>query len=97
MGKPNRMTLALRPLQGGSYTQLLLLGPVPSAPVPLNLRRLLTMFSHWNGYPVEVVLSVDKQTAGWCEIWTDALSAVPARHLEVSFHIAPAADASEPR
>jgi hypothetical protein len=91
------MTLMLRPLGGGSYTQLLLLGPVPSSPVPLNLRRLLTMFSDWSGYPVDVVLSVDKQTAGWCEVWTDALCAVPARHLEVTFHRAPSFDASGSR
>jgi hypothetical protein len=91
------MTLTLRPLAGGSYTQLLLLGSVPSAPVPLNLRRLLTMFSNWSGYPVDVVLSVDKQTAGWCEVWTDALCAVPARHLEVTFYPALSPDASGTR
>lgn len=89
MKKPDRMTLTLRPLAGGSYTQLLLLGSVPSSPVPLNVRRLLTMFSNWSGCPVDVVLSVDAQTAGWCEVWTEALCAVPERHLEVTFHRAP--------
>jgi hypothetical protein len=80
------MTLELRPLYGGSYTQLSLSGPVPSA--PQGLRCLLTTFALWNGYPVGVVLSVDAQTAGWCEVWTDALCSVPARHLEVRFEVA---------
>lgn len=83
MKKPDRMTLELRPLDGGSYTQLSLSGPLPS--VPVGLRRLLTWLAHWNGYPVDVVLFVDKQTAGWCEVWTDALASVPDRHLEVRF------------
>lgn len=97
MGMSNRMTLELRPLYGGSYTQLSLQGPLTSAPLPLNMRRLLTMFSHWNGYPVDVVLPVEVQTAGWCEVWTDALCAVPAGHHRVIFHVASALKVSEPR
>jgi len=85
MTKPNRMRLELRPLNGGSYTQFSLSGPVPSAPQPQGLRRLLTMFALWNGCPVDVVLFVDGQTASWCEVWCDALTRVPVRHLEVSF------------
>ena len=83
MRKPDRMTLELRPLHGGSFTQFSLLGPVPSA--PQGLRRLLRMLALWNGYPVDVVLFVDAQTAGWCEVWCDALASVPARHLTVTF------------
>jgi hypothetical protein len=95
MKRPNRMTLELRPLHGGSYTQLSLSGPVPSA--PRELRRLLTSFALWNGYPVDVVLSVDAETASWCEVWADALSTVPARHLEVCFEVKPARPVSEGR
>lgn len=86
MRTSNRMTLELRPLHGGSYTQFSLTGPVPSAP-PRGLRQLLTMLAHWNGYPVDVALSVDAQTADWCETWTDALACVPARHLEICFRV----------
>jgi hypothetical protein len=91
------MTLALRPVHGGSYTQLSLLGRVPSAPVPRNVGWLLKMFSSWSGCPVDVVLCVDKETAGWCEVWTDALCAVPGRHLRLIFHTVPAADSNNPR
>ena len=95
MRKPERMTLELSPLCGGSYTQFSLSGPVPSS--PRALRRLLTTFALWNGYPVDVVLSVDAQTASWCEVWADALSTVPARHLEVCFEVKPERAVSEGR
>ena len=85
MRKSDRMMLKLRPLQGGSYTQLSLSGPLPSE--PQGVRRLLTAFALWSGYPVDVVLFVDAQTAGWCEVWADALASVPERHLEVRFRI----------
>ena len=87
MKKPNRMTLELRPLLGGSYTQLSLRGPVPSAPP--DLRRLVTTLANWNGYPVDVALFVEPETANWCEVWADALSHVPGRHLEVCFKVMP--------
>ncbi len=87
LAKSDRMTLELRPLHGGSYTQLSLRGPVPSAPPGMG--RLITTFAHWSGYPVNVVLSVDMETAGWCEVWTEVLCAVPERHLEVRFQLPP--------
>ena len=95
MRRRDRMTLELRPLHGGAYTQFSLSGPVPSA--PQGLRRLLTMFALWNGYPVDVVLFVDAETAGWCEVWGDALAPVPARHLEVTFMVAEVAAGGEGR
>jgi hypothetical protein len=82
MKKPDRMTLELHSLHG-SYTQVSLSGSVPSA--PQRLRRLLTLFALWSGYPVDVVLFVDGTTASWCEVWVDALSSVPGRHLTVTF------------
>ena len=97
MRRPDRMTLELRPLHGGSYTQFSLSGPVPSDPQGPWLRRLLTMLARWNGYPVDVVLFVDAQTAGWCEVWADALATVPARHLEVTFLVGGAAAGVEGR
>lgn len=83
--RPDRITLELYPLHGGSYTQLSLSGPVPSAPQGSGLRRLLTLFALWSGYPVDVVLFVDRPTASWSEVWVDALSSVPGRHLTVTF------------
>jgi hypothetical protein len=86
---PDRMTLELCPLHGGAYTQLVLSGPVYSSPISKDLHELLSMFALWNGYPVDVVLHVDTRTAGWCEVWTGVLAAVPERHLEVRFQVTP--------
>jgi hypothetical protein len=91
VGNPNQMRLELEPLPDGSYTRLSLLGPIRSAPTQRALRQLLKMFSFWNGYPVCVVLPVEPRTAGWCEIWTDALSGISKRHLEIIFKVKPAA------
>jgi hypothetical protein len=85
MANAEKMVLELRPLDGGSYTQFSLSGPLPSA--PQRLSQLFATFAFWNGYPVDVVLFVDAQTAGWCEVWADALARVPARHLEVRFRV----------
>jgi hypothetical protein len=83
-----QMKLMLSPKEGGSYTRLSLCGWLPTALPGRELRRLLSMLSFWSGWPVRVVLSVDAQTASWCEVWTDALCAVPERHLEVQFQMA---------
>ena len=39
------MQLRLISLQGGAYTQLRLQGPVPTAPQPQQVRRLLTLLT----------------------------------------------------
>lgn len=75
------MVLRLRPGQGGSYTHLPLSGVVGSAPLGPVLRQVVRIFSPWSGWPVHVVLHVDRQRAGWCEVWTGALGAVPARQF----------------
>jgi hypothetical protein len=93
----NQMVLELKPLHGGSYTQLSLRGPVCSAPQPSALRRLLKMFWLWNGYPVHVVLSVEGLRAPWLDVWCDALGTVPARHLEVRFELTDAPKPPEAR
>ena len=77
------MQLRLISLQGGAYTQLRLQGPVPTAPQPRQVRQLLTLLARWHGGPVHVVLSA--ADAGFSEVWTDALCAVPERHLRVRF------------
>jgi hypothetical protein len=48
------------------------------------LRPWLTQLAFWSGYPVDVVVSADASVE-WAEIWTDALLAVPERHLRVRF------------
>ena len=92
---PDAMTLELHALHGGSFTQLSLSGPLCSAPQKAVLRRMLAAFAHWSGAPIRVVLHVEPQTAGWCEVWADALAAVPSCHLEVEF--VPAARSPEER
>jgi hypothetical protein len=91
VGNPNQMRLELEPLQDGSYTRLSLLGPIRSAPARGALRQRLKMFSFWTGNPVCVALPVEPRTAGWGEIWTDALSGISKHHLEIVFKVKPAA------
>ena len=85
MTSQHRIGLRVEPLLGGSFTQLTLHGPVSTTPTRRQLGRLISLLSLWNGYPLDVVLSVDKASAGWLEIWCDALRGVPNRHLEVTF------------
>lgn len=93
----NQMVLELKPLHGGSYTQLSLRGPVCSDPQTRDLRRLLKMFWYWNGYPVRVVLFVTGLKAPWLDMWCDALAAVPGGHHEIEFRVTAAPDAPELR
>ena len=85
--RSSRMQLRLTPLDNGLQTQLQLSGPIYTAPSPRQLRRLLTMLAHWNGFPVHAVLPV--VDSGFCEIWTYALMDVPLRHLELRFRRPP--------
>jgi hypothetical protein len=83
---PNALTLKLRALDGGAYTHLRLTGPVATMPQRSQMRRLLRTLSLWHGGPVDVVLCVDG-SAGWLEIWDDALLTVPERHVTLRFLI----------
>ncbi len=87
------MKLSLRPVQGGSYTKFSLTGTLCSAPQSRVMQRLAETFSLWSGWPLHVVLHVDMRTAGWCEVWTDALADVPADFLAVTFRAAGRAEA----
>jgi hypothetical protein len=84
MSRPG-LTLSLRPLEGGAYTQVSLQGAICSAPHGRSLRGLFRMLAFWTGWPVHVVLRVDRCTAGWCELWTDALTAVSVGDFTVEF------------
>lgn len=84
-----RMTLEMRPLEEGSYTQILLRGPVVTTPTARDLRRLLAVLAFWHGGPVHVVLSVAGTNAEicWSELWDDVLRDVPRHHAEIRIEI----------
>jgi len=82
-----RLTLRLRPLFDGAYTQISLRGPVATVPQPREVRRLMSLLWLWHGRPLDVVLCADGTNAGacWLEIWEDVLGRVPGRHLDVRY------------
>ena len=84
---PETMTLTLRAMHHGAYTELVLRGPMATVPQQKQLRRLFALLSFWHGGPVEVVLCVGLDTGGWLEIWDEALSAVPASDVRIRFLI----------
>lgn len=86
---PTPLTLELRPLHDGAYTQIALNGPVATVPQVLQVRRLLSLLWYWHGGPVDVVLCVDGTSPGacWLEVWDDVLGRVPRRHLDVRYLI----------
>jgi hypothetical protein len=83
--KTDRFKLRLRPTRDGVFTQLRLCGLVPTALPPCELSRLLRQLSSWTGAPVEIALPADVHTAEWFELWTYALSELPAHLLQVRF------------
>jgi hypothetical protein len=86
---PTPLTLELRPLHRGAYTQIMLKGPVATVPQPLQVRRLLSLLSFWHGGPIDVVLCADGTNPGacWLEVWADVLGRVHRRHLDVRYLI----------
>lgn len=83
--KNGHIKVCLWPLNGGSYTRLQLTCVTPTALSARELRRLAQKMSFWSDAPIECVLSVDEETAAWCEWWIDRLADIPARLLEVLF------------
>ena len=83
------LTLELRPLHKGAYTQITLRGPVVTAPQIPQIRRLLSLLSFWHGGPVDVVLCVDGTNSGacWLEVWEDVLGRVPGHRLDMRYLI----------
>jgi hypothetical protein len=84
-----KMTLELRPLHEGAYTQIKLSGPVVTTPSARDLRRLLAILAFWHGGAVHVVLSVagTNEEICWGELWDDVMRAVPRHHAEIRWHI----------
>ena len=83
------LTLELRPLHQGAYSQFTLKGPVATVPQALQVRRLMSVLWLWHGSPVDVVLCVDGTNTGacWLEIWEDVLGRVPVHHLNLRYRI----------
>jgi hypothetical protein len=86
---PTPLTLELRPLHHGAYTQITLKGPVATVPQVWQVRRLLSLLSSWHGGPLDVVLCADGTNPGacWLEVWADVLGHVHRRHLDVRYLI----------
>lgn len=78
--------LYIRPSLDGSLTQVRLYGSVATLPLP-EFRQWIRQLASWSGTPIEFVLPVDCGSAAWFESWTDAVSDVPAHHLQIRFSI----------
>jgi len=86
---PTPLTLELRPLHQGAYSQITLKGPVATVPQALQVRRLMSVLWLWHGSPVDVVLCVDGTNTGacWLEVWEDVLGRVPGHRLNLRYLI----------
>ena len=86
---PTPLTLELRPLHKGAYTQITLKGPVATVPQALEVRRLMSLLWLWHGGSVDVVLYVDGTNSGacWREVWEDVLGRVPGHRLDMRYLI----------
>lgn len=83
--KNGQFKLHLQPTHDEAFTELRLSGSVLTALPPCELRRWVRQLSSWGDAPVELVLPVDVGSVAWFELWADAFSKVPARHLEARF------------
>jgi len=83
--REGQFRIHLRPEHGGAYTRWRVTGSTPSAVPARQLDRLMWMMAYWSGWPVELALSVDLETAGWCEWWADVLAGVHPEHLRLRF------------
>jgi hypothetical protein len=83
--KKGQITARLSPVHGGAYTRFQLSGSVPTAIARRAMKRLVCGLSFWSGWPVECVLCVDRETASWCEWWSEVLGVIPEHHLKVQY------------
>ncbi len=79
-------TLRLRPARTEGWTQLLLSCAVPDSLPPPALYQLLSLLVFWGGQRLDVALDATGP-GGWCEVWADALAAIPERHLRLRFEL----------
>lgn len=80
------LTLKLRPLHDGAYTEITLSWPIATAPQAPDLRKLLSVLWLWHG-PLDVALCVDGTNTGacWLEVRDDVLGRVPDRLLRTRY------------
>jgi hypothetical protein len=81
-----RTRLQLRPAKAEGWTQLSLSCTVPDSLPPPAFYQLLSLLAFWSGQRLDVALDA-AGPAGWCEVWADALAAIPERHLRVRFDL----------
>lgn len=79
-------TLRLRPAKAEGWTHLSLSCTVPDALPPPALYQLLSLLAFWSGQRLDVALDATGP-GGWCEVWADALAAIPERHLRLRFEL----------
>lgn len=78
----------MKPLAGGTRTELSLVGSLPSAVSSEAMRELIAALAIWSSAPVSIVLVVDELSADWCERWSRNLRAVGHDAIEVRFELA---------
>ena len=79
-------TIRLRPARSEGWTELSLSCSLPDPLPPGALYQFLSLLAFWSGRRLDVVLDAGR-SVGWCEVWADALAAVPERHLRIRFDI----------
>lgn len=83
----DQFKLRLQPEPDSSFTRLRLSGSVLTALPPCEMKRWIRQLSTWSDSPVALVLPVDVGSAEWFELWTYAITDIPARHLQVHFSL----------
>lgn len=78
--------LEFQPAREEGWTRLCLCCTVPDSLPPPVLYELLSLLAFWGGRRLDVALDA-AGPAWWLEVWTDALAAVPERHLRVRFDL----------
>jgi hypothetical protein len=78
--------LQLRPAQAEGWTRLSLSCSVPDSLPAAAFYEFLSLLVFWTGQRLDVALDA-AASAGWCEVWADALAAIPERHVRVRFDL----------
>lgn len=79
-------TLHLRPAKTEGWTRLSFSCAVPDSLPPAALYQLLSLLVFWSGRRLTVALDA-AGPAWWCEVWADALAAIPEHHIRVRFDL----------
>ena len=78
--------MRLRPVHDGAFTHWCIRGSVVTAVPRRDMNVLLAKLSLWSGWPVEVVLPVDIETAAWLARWVEeCLADIPEDHARLRF------------